>query len=143
MIEVLNTSDTNILWHFNTVPTTPKVEYISKKLIRVIATFNASDLAILIESQLLDLDLDVQDQTFQTSVDNFGQSNFNFGRVCTRFLVACSFYLLKDLKLRFSFFHFRSTECQLESTLFFNSKEHFFALFQLQLCFFLTSVDKM
>ena len=36
---------------------------------RVIAAFNDFDLVVLIESQPLDLDLDVQDQSFQTSVD--------------------------------------------------------------------------
>ena len=69
MIEILNASDTKILWHVNILPTTPRVEFISQKLIRVVAAFNASDLAVLIESQPLDLDLDMQDQSFQISVD--------------------------------------------------------------------------
>ena len=69
MIEVLNTSVDRILWPFNTFPTTPQIEFLSQKLNRVIATFNASDLDILIESLPLDLDLDVQDQNIQTSFE--------------------------------------------------------------------------
>ena len=65
----MNTSDTKILWHFDTFSTTPRVEFISQKLIKVVAAFNASDLVVLIESQPLDLDLDIQDQNFQMSVD--------------------------------------------------------------------------
>ena len=45
IIEVPNTSDTRILWHFNTFSTIPTVEFISQKLIRVVAAFDASDLA--------------------------------------------------------------------------------------------------
>ena len=74
MIEVLNTSDSRILWHFNASPITSMIEFISQKLIRVITALNAFDLAILIESQPLDLDLDVHDQLFQASVDSFGQT---------------------------------------------------------------------
>ena len=51
------------------LPKPPRVEFIIQKLIRVIVVFNAYDLTILIESQPLDLDLDVQDQFFS----NFGQ----------------------------------------------------------------------
>ena len=57
-IEVLNTSDCRNLKHFNTLPTTPRVIFISQKYIRVIVAFNALDLAVLIASQSLNLDLD-------------------------------------------------------------------------------------
>ena len=87
-IEVLNTSDCRNLRHFNTSPTTPRVEFICQKLIRVIVALNASDLAILIEFQPLSwiFDLDVQDQS---SVDNFGRPNLNFSRDCPKIPVAC------------------------------------------------------
>ena len=65
----MNTSVDMFLWHFNILPTTPRVEFISQNLNKVVAAFNASNLAILIESQPLDLDLDVHDQNVQTSVD--------------------------------------------------------------------------
>ena len=70
----MNTSVDRILWHFNILPTTPRVEFISQNLNRVVATFNASDLAVLIESQPLDLDLDVHDRSFQTSVERTSTS---------------------------------------------------------------------
>ena len=57
----MNTSVDRMLWHFNTLPITPRIEFTSQNLNRVVAAFNASDLAILIESQPLDLDLDVVD----------------------------------------------------------------------------------
>ena len=62
MIEVLNTSVNRILLHFNTLPTTSRVEFISQNLNKVVAAFNTSDLVILIGSQLLNLDLNEQDQ---------------------------------------------------------------------------------
>ena len=65
MIEVLNTIVSIILWHFNSLPITTRVEFISQNLNRVVAAFYAFDLAVLIESQPLDLDLDVQDQIIQ------------------------------------------------------------------------------
>ena len=43
------------------------IEFISPNLNKVVAALNAYDLAVLIESQPLDLDLDMQDQSFQTS----------------------------------------------------------------------------
>ena len=61
----------------------PKVEFISQKLIRVVAAFNTSDLAILIESQPLDLDLDMQDYIFS-----------NFNRTSTLVEVALEFQRL-------------------------------------------------
>ena len=61
----MNTSDTKFLWHLNILSTTPRFEFISQKLIRVVAAFNASDLAVLIKSQPLDLNLDMQDPFFQ------------------------------------------------------------------------------
>ena len=67
-IEVLNTSDCKNLNYFNTSSTTPRVDFISQKLIRVIAALNTSNLAVLIESQPVDLNLDVQDQ-----LSNFGR----------------------------------------------------------------------
>ena len=60
----MNTSVDKTIWHFNTLPITPMIEFTSQNLNRVIAAFSASDLTILIESQPLDLDLDVQDQSF-------------------------------------------------------------------------------
>ena len=63
-IEVLNTRVDEFLWHFNIFPTTPRVEFISPILNIVVAALNAFDLAVLIESQPLCLDLDVQDQSF-------------------------------------------------------------------------------
>ena len=48
MIEVLNASVSKSLWHFNTLLANPRVEFISQKLIRNVAAFNASELAILI-----------------------------------------------------------------------------------------------
>ena len=69
MIEALNTIINRILWQFNILPTTPRIEFISQNMKIVVAAFNASDLAVLIESQTLDLDLDIQDQNVQTLVD--------------------------------------------------------------------------
>ena len=65
----MNISVDKFLWHFNTLPTTPRIEFISPNMNRVIAAFNDFDLVVLIESQPLDLDLYVQDQSFQNSVD--------------------------------------------------------------------------
>ena len=70
----MNTSVDKILWHFNTFPTTPRIEFISPNLNRIIVAFNASDIAAMTSSQPLDLDLDVQDQSFQTSVDRISTS---------------------------------------------------------------------
>ena len=58
-IEVLNTSDCRNLKHFNTSSTTPRLVFISQKYTIVVAALNASNLVVLIESQLLDLDLDM------------------------------------------------------------------------------------
>ena len=44
-IEVLNARKYIKFRHFNTLPTTPRVEFISPKHIRVIAALNAIDLA--------------------------------------------------------------------------------------------------
>ena len=45
------------------------VEFISQILNLVVVALNAFDLAILNESQPLNLDLDIQDQSFQISVN--------------------------------------------------------------------------
>ena len=55
----MNTSVNEFLWYFNTLPTTLRIEFISPNLNRVVVAFNASDLVVLIESQPLDLDLDM------------------------------------------------------------------------------------
>ena len=89
-IEVLKVTVDEFLWHFNILPITPRIEFISSNMNRVVAALNASNLAVLIESQPLDLDLDVQDQNIQTC-----RPNFNFGRGCTNFLNSISFGLLK------------------------------------------------
>ena len=65
----MNTSVDEFLWHLNIFPTTPRIEFICPNLNRVVTALNSYDLAILIESQSLDLDLNVHDQSFQTSVD--------------------------------------------------------------------------
>ena len=63
-IEVLNTRVDELLWYFNTLPTPSMIEFISPNLNKVVVAFNTSNLAIPIESQPLNLDLDVQDQCF-------------------------------------------------------------------------------
>ena len=85
MIEVLNTIVSIILWHFNSLPITTRVEFISQNLNRVVAAFYAFDLAVLIESQPLDLDLDVHDQIIQILVDT------SVDRTSTSIEVALSF----------------------------------------------------
>ena len=52
-IEVLNASKYGKLEHSNTIPTIPRVEFISQKLIIVIVALNASDLAILMNTMHL------------------------------------------------------------------------------------------
>ena len=90
-------------------------------MIKVAAAFNASGLAVLFESQPLDLDLDVYDQLFYTSVDqtstsvefslhfqrltlfvyrgilNFGREFVTFGRLNVNFGRHCSSILESPL----------------------------------------------
>ena len=68
-IEVLNTRVDKFLWQFNIIPTTLRIEFINQILNIVVVALNASNIAVLNEFQLLDLDLDVQDQSFQTLID--------------------------------------------------------------------------
>ena len=58
----------------NDFSTTSRIESINPNLNRVVATLNASDLAVLIESSTPNLDFDMQDQSFQISVDRTSTS---------------------------------------------------------------------
>ena len=88
------------LRHFNIFPITSKVVFISQIWVIDVVALNASDLAVLIEYQPLDLWFGRARSNFQTLVVNFDRPNLNFDRECTEFLVACVLHLLKYLQLR-------------------------------------------
>ena len=134
----MNTNVDRILWYFNTLSTNPRIEFISQKLNRVVVAFNAFDLAILIDSQTLDRDLDVQDQNVQTSIDTSVDRTSTLVEVALKLQRPTLFVCWRFCILRSRVCNFQLTECQLRST--------FLCIFSklsiLQFSSWLTSADR-